>query len=62
MDLVLNNLQWLICHKTQPSNQLFIQSWMKVWIDVFHKIIIVMGKINSLVSDLNSGHRFHFQR
>ena len=21
MDLVLNNLQWLICHKTQPTNQ-----------------------------------------
>ena len=22
MDLVLNNLQWLICHKTQTTNQL----------------------------------------
>ena len=21
MDLVLNNLQWLICHKNQPTNQ-----------------------------------------
>ena len=21
MDLALNNLQWLICHKTQPTNQ-----------------------------------------
>ena len=21
MDLVLNNLQWLICHKTKPTNQ-----------------------------------------
>ena len=20
-DLALNNLQWLICHKTQPNNQ-----------------------------------------
>ena len=22
MDWALNNLQWLICHKTQPTNQL----------------------------------------
>ena len=22
-DLALNNLQWLICHKTQPTNQPF---------------------------------------
>ena len=26
MDLVLNNLQVLICHKTQPTNQ-SIQTW-----------------------------------
>ena len=23
-DLALNNLQWLICHKTQPNHILFI--------------------------------------
>ena len=23
-DLVLNNLQWLICHKTQPNQILYI--------------------------------------
>ena len=24
-DLALNNLQWLICHKTQPNQILYIQ-------------------------------------
>ena len=23
-DLALNNLQWLICHKTKPTNLLFM--------------------------------------
>ena len=27
-DLALNNLQWLICHKIQPTNYLFLtQDW-----------------------------------
>ena len=24
MDLAINNLQWLICHKTKPKNQIDI--------------------------------------
>ena len=26
MDLALNNLQWLICHKTETTNQSSLQS------------------------------------
>ena len=28
MDLSLNNLQRLICHKTQPTNKLLMSSWI----------------------------------
>ena len=42
MDLALNNLQWLICHKTQPNNLCFVFFLSKKqgkntkgWIDIF---------------------------
>ena len=27
-DSALNNLQWLICHKTKPVNELFVSAYM----------------------------------
>ena len=30
-DLALNNLQWLICHKTQPTNQLSLSFDFILW-------------------------------
>ena len=31
MDLALNNLQWLICHKTQPNATLFSLLIINTW-------------------------------
>ena len=47
MDLALNNLQWLICHKTQPNQtelyykHLFIEKKHRIsgTIDCFRKIM-----------------------
>ena len=40
MDLVLNNVQWLICHKTKPK-----QTWPKVVVTVW---VSSRGKIKLL--------------
>ena len=31
MDLALNNLQWLICHKTQPNTIYLVYMYKEDW-------------------------------
>ena len=45
MDLALNNLQWLICHKTKPNREM-IKSWY-LW---FKKKINFYKKKSCLVN------------
>ena len=40
MDLALNNLQWLICHKIQPTNQP-----MNVQLSVIWELMLYMFKL-----------------
>ena len=55
MDLALNNLQWLICHKIKP-NQSFNTKCLVRWSIIQKKIINIafLGeKTDSLNKDLN---------
>ena len=63
MDLAINNLQRLICHKIQTNNLLFFHKWKEnIWILTFPNGISVMGNAKSLVQYVNSDHRVYFQR
>ena len=47
MDLALNNLKSLICHKTQTTNSVFIYIWLEnSWIHSFPKDISAMWNVN----------------
>ena len=42
-DLVLNNLQWLICHKTKPINELWLLPCESSWVFFCFFKITVLG-------------------
>ena len=43
MDLALNNLQRLICHKTQPTNQsIFYEPFNYVTIELFNHLLTII--------------------
>ena len=44
--LALNNLQWFLCNKTQPNPT-----------KPFPSVLALFDNANSIVQDLNSGHR-----
>ena len=53
MDLALNNLQRLICHKNQPTNQPTNQVKIFFQSDVFNvSLMFVKGHFKSYVSNL----------
>ncbi len=45
-DLALNNLQWLICHKTQPNNQLELAYITDFYLRKDMNLTILLSPIN----------------
>ena len=61
MDLALNNLQWLICHKTKPTGRIYIfheQAVRTGWND---KIVVLKKTtlqlyFKTFIEKINSGN------
>ncbi len=50
-DLALNNQQWLICHKTQPTNQPTNQSYNPIHTYIYIYIYIYILFVNKMFVD-----------
>ena len=47
MDLALNNLQWLICHKTQPTNLTNFVNQVLYWLHVDEILILLPSEYSA---------------
>ena len=53
MDLALNNLQRLICHKTQPTNQNYIKIPLVIYLTLFIDLFLFKSQSLRKMFDIN---------